>query len=81
MPDSRPPVDGQSSVTTLAPGRKDGRRVGSGLAQAPERDLLLYMQDLLVELEAMAVGAKLEGLADLLSFACRETERNRKRLS
>jgi hypothetical protein len=81
MPDSRPPVEGQSTITPIASGRKETRRAGTGLAQAPERDLLLYMQDLIVELEAMAIGAKMEGLADLLGFVSRETERSRKQLS
>ncbi len=81
MPETRPPVEVQSTITTIASGGKEAWRGGGGLAQAPERDLLLYMHDLLAELEAIAVGAELEGLADLLSFACRETERNRKRFS
>ena len=46
--------------------------------QMTDRDLLAYMGDLLLELEELAVAHKFEGLGDLLGYAHRETERNRK---
>ena len=46
--------------------------------QATKRDLLLYMGDLLSELETIASKAAMDGLADLLGYAQREVERNRK---
>ncbi len=81
MPDTGSLVEVDSTIAQIAAARRDGRHGSQGLRQAAERDLLLYMQDLLRELEALAVGANLEGLAELLAFASRETERTRKQLS
>ena len=45
---------------------------------ASEQDLLVYMVDLLAELQTLANKARFKGLADLLGYAHREAERNRK---
>jgi hypothetical protein len=81
MPDTRASVESQSTITPISAGRRDGRRLATSIASAAERDLLNYMGTLLLELEEIAVGAEMEGLADLLAYACREVERNRKRLT
>ena len=49
-----------------------------GLVNVSDQDLLTYMADLLLELEEMAVAQRFDGLADLLGYAHRETQRNRK---
>ena len=51
---------------------------GGSVLLASDQDLLLYMRDLLSELEDLAKRAKLESLADLLGYTQREVERNRK---
>jgi hypothetical protein len=78
MPDRGSSGDGRSAVTAVAPPKQDAVS-GNALGLANNRDLLLYMGDMLDELEAMAASARLEGLADLLRLAGREAERNRKR--
>jgi hypothetical protein len=77
MQDSEPSGDRRSTVTAIAPSKQD-MAPGKTLAQASNRDLLLYIGDMLDELEVMAATARLEGLADLLNVASREAERNRK---
>ena len=47
---------------------------------ASQSDLLLYIADLLAELEAIAKQAKIAGVADLLGYAQREVERSRQQL-
>jgi hypothetical protein len=75
MPDSRTSVEGLSTITSIAQGRKDSRRVASAVTQSPERDLLLYMGAMLAEIEAMAVAADFESLADMLGCSRREVNR------
>ena len=45
---------------------------------ASDINLLIYMADMIIELEMLAVRARCDGLADLLGYVYRETERNRK---
>ena len=45
------------------------------IVQASDSDVLTYLADLLLEMETMAVGARFDGLADLLACAKRETVR------
>lgn len=54
---------------------KSSKSSRAGIAQASDSDVLTYMADLLLEMETMAVGARFEGLADLLAYAQRETVR------
>jgi hypothetical protein len=75
MPDSRPPVDGQSTITSIAAGRRNSGRLATAIAQSPDQDLLVYMGAMLAQVEAMAVAAEMEGLADLLGCTRREVER------
>jgi hypothetical protein len=81
MPDSRPSVEGLSTITSISGARKDIRRLASAIAQTPERDLLAYMGLMLADIEAMAVAADLEGVADLLGYARREVGRNEAKFS
>ena len=47
---------------------------------ASNADLLLYIGDLLAELQTMATQANISGVADLLGYAHREVERSRRLL-
>jgi hypothetical protein len=78
MPDSGQSANGRSSVAAIRPSPQD-TAAGHASMLANNRDLLLYIGDMLEELETMAARARLEGLADLLGFASREAERTRKR--
>ncbi len=53
-------------------------QAGDARRPVSERDLLRYMGDLLLELEEMAAANRFEGLADLLGYAHRETQRNQR---
>ena len=75
MHDSGAPAGHIAAVRNSNSAIKSGH--GGELGRATEQDLLLYMGDLISELEAMAVSASFEGLADLLGYAHRETERHR----
>ena len=76
MRDNSRLIDTGATVAAIKPS-SDTETRGSWLLQASDRDLLIYMGDLLSELTGLAVNARFEGLADLLGYAHREIERNR----
>ena len=75
MRDSKPPVQ-FGLVSTTGSDQTSSTYDDNPHACASKRDLLLYMGDLLAELETMATKSAMVGLADLLGFAHREVERN-----
>jgi hypothetical protein len=81
MQDSRPCVEAQSTITSIAAGRADARRAAAGVLRSPEHALLAYMGSMIVEFESMATAADLAGLADILGCARREVSRAEARLT
>jgi hypothetical protein len=78
MRDRNRQADENSTFATVKTDANGTSSPTGTLGQASKQDLLLYMGDMLAELEAIAVNAHIEGLADLLGYAYRETERNQK---
>ena len=77
MRDSKPPVQ-FGLVSTTGSNETSSTYDEDAHGKASRRDLLLYMGDLLSELESMATKSAMEGLADLLGYAKREVERIRR---
>lgn len=70
-------VDDHSSMNSPE-GCKNTNKKQSGIAETSDRDLLIYIGDLLLELEELAVASRFDGLADRLALAHREAGRARK---